>query len=136
MQEYNRNTYPFDSNFDRKSVTPVNNPSNVLENQFPRVQVIRQDIPFQEFEKFQEEEGQTSCTGFLPVIPVSALIKKVIYSDPCTIVLWNDGSKTVVRCDLRDAFDKEKGLAMAIVKRMCGNNGAYYEIFKEHAGEY
>lgn len=25
-------------------------------------------------------------------------IKKVIFNDPATIVLWNDGTKTVVKC--------------------------------------
>ena len=38
-------------------------------------------------------------------------IKKVIFNGPCTIVLWSDGDKTIVRCDNED-FDKEKGLAL------------------------
>ena len=41
-------------------------------------------------------------------------IKKVIFNDPATIVFWNDGSKTVVKCQEGDIFDPEKGLAMAI----------------------
>lgn len=57
-------------------------------------------------------------------------IKKVIFNDPATIVFWDDGTKTVVKC--RDeTFDKEKGLAMAISKKLYGNNkGNYYDIFK------
>ena len=45
-------------------------------------------------------------------------IKNVIFSGPCTIVLWSDGDKTIVRCGEDDTFDKEKGLAMAISKKM------------------
>ena len=58
-------------------------------------------------------------------------IKKVIFSNPATIVLWNDGTKTVVKCGENETFDEEKGLAMAIAKHALGNDGAYYEVFKK-----
>ena len=61
------------------------------------------------------------------------LIKNVIFSGPCTIVQWSDGDKTIVRCENED-FDKEKGLAMAIVKKFFGTNKNktdYYDIFKK-----
>ena len=58
-------------------------------------------------------------------------IKKVIFNDPATIILWEDGTKTVVKAQDKDQFDKEKGLAMAIVKKSLGNEGRYYEIFKK-----
>ena len=58
-------------------------------------------------------------------------IKKVIFNDPATIILWEDGTKTVVKAQDKDQFDKEKGLAMAIVKKALGNEGRYYEIFKK-----
>lgn len=57
-------------------------------------------------------------------------IKDVIFNDPATIVFWSDGSKTVVKCE-HEAFDPEKGLAMAIAKRAFGNQGSYYNIFKK-----
>ena len=56
-------------------------------------------------------------------------IVKVIFNDPATIVIWEDGSKTVVKCDC-ESFDPEKGLAMAIAKKALGNSGNYYETFK------
>ena len=57
-------------------------------------------------------------------------IQKVIYNNTKTIVLWADGTKTVVTCGA-DEFDKEKGLAMAIAKKAMGNKGHYYEEFKK-----
>lgn len=56
-------------------------------------------------------------------------IVKVIFNDPATIVLWGDGSKTVVKAK-NEPFDPEKGLAMAIAKKHFGNTGRYYEVFK------
>ena len=48
----------------------------------------------------------------------SVSIRKVIFNDPATVVLWSDGTKTVVKCGPEDKFDIEKGLAMAIVKKV------------------
>ena len=47
-------------------------------------------------------------------------IEKVIFNNPATIVFWNDGSKTVVKCSEDECFDEEKGLAMAISKKEIG----------------
>lgn len=58
-------------------------------------------------------------------------IKKVIFNNPYTIVIWNDGTKTIVRAQDGDNFDTEKGLAMAISKKAFGNNGNYYDEFKK-----
>lgn len=58
-------------------------------------------------------------------------IEKVIFNDPATVVLWKDGTKTIVKCGNEDAYDPEKGLAMAIAKKALGNDGNYYEAFKK-----
>lgn len=58
-------------------------------------------------------------------------IKKVIFNNPATIVLWQDGTKTIVRCQDGESFDEEKGLAMAISKKALGNKGNYYDEFKK-----
>ena len=59
-------------------------------------------------------------------------IKRVIFNDPATIILWADGTKTVVKCVKDETFDPEKGLAMAIAKKALGNEGWYYDIFKAY----
>lgn len=62
-------------------------------------------------------------------------IKKVIFNPPATVVYWIDETKTVVKAQDGDMFDKEKGLAMAICKRMLGNKGNYYDIFRKHGAD-
>lgn len=60
-------------------------------------------------------------------------IEGVIFHGPCTVVKWSDGDKTIVRCKNED-FDKEKGIAMAICKKMMGTNKTksnYYDMFKK-----
>ena len=58
-------------------------------------------------------------------------IKNVIFNDPATIVFWEDGTKTVVKCQDGDEFDPEKGLAMAIAKKAYGNKGNYCNKLKK-----
>ena len=58
-------------------------------------------------------------------------IKNVIFNDPATIVFWEDGTKTVVKCQDGDGFDPEKGLAMAIAKKAYGNKGSYCNKMKK-----
>ena len=57
-------------------------------------------------------------------------IERVIFNAPATIVIWKDGSKTVVKCT-HENYDPEKGLAMAIAKKALGNKGSYYSVFKK-----
>lgn len=62
----------------------------------------------------------------------SVSIRKVIFNDPATVVLWSDGTKTVVKCGPEDTYDMEKGLAMAIVKKMAGNDNRFHKVFKQY----
>lgn len=59
-------------------------------------------------------------------------IKKVIFNEPATIVIWEDGTKTIVKCAEDEAYDKEKGLALCYMKKALGNKGNYNNIFREH----
>lgn len=59
-------------------------------------------------------------------------IDKVIFNDPATIVFWKDGSKTIAKCGELDIYDPEKGLAMCFAKKLLGNEGNYYNVFKKY----
>lgn len=49
-------------------------------------------------------------------------IKKVIFNGNATIVIWLDGSKTIVKCAEGDGYSKFSGLAIAICKHIYGPN--------------
>lgn len=46
---------------------------------------------------------------------------QVIYNPPATVVLWADGTRTVVKCSPNDLYDPEKGLALCYMKKALGN---------------
>ena len=81
-----------------------------------------------------ERKSTSSCVYYAATTAKSVSvpsIKKVIFNYPATIVLWSDGSKTVVKCQDGDIYDPEKGLAMAISKKAIGNKGNYCNEFKK-----
>lgn len=66
---------------------------------------------------------------------IAITIKNVIFNEPATIVLWGDGTKTVVKAENED-FDPEKGLAMAIAKKVYGNKGSYFNQIRKWVDTY
>ena len=79
--------------------------------------------------RYMIEYGANASTHRRTRKPIA--INDVIFNDPATIVFWSDGTKTVVKCQEGDIFDKEKGLAMAISKKFFGDKGNYFENFKK-----
>ena len=82
------------------------------------IRTIRENKPF----------SQTKTTTTPNKIPN---IKQVYFNEPVTVVLWENGEKTIVRCQDGDTYSKESGLAIAIMKYMSGNKGRFNDIFKK-----
>lgn len=62
--------------------------------------------------------------------------KRVIFNPPATVVLWADGTKTVVKCDPEDEFDVMTGVALCYMKKALGNkSGALNKALRQANGE-
>ena len=48
--------------------------------------------------------------------------ERIIFNDPATIVIWADGTRTVVKACKEDKFDKGVGLKTALLQRVLGKN--------------
>lgn len=81
----------------------------------------------------QNNDMQKCVRRSLTLIPE---IENVKFNGPATIVFWSDGIKTVVKANPDEAFDPEKGLAMAITKRVFGNKHNYYHKVKHWLKKY
>lgn len=94
-------------------------------------------------EKFREDTSRSIPNVKDFVVPLSEIgkrktntlpkINKVIFNDPATIVLWADGTKTVVKCFEGDVYTKWAGLAFCICKKMTGDN--FHKEFRRWCGE-
>lgn len=58
--------------------------------------------------------------------------ERVIFSPPATVVIWTDGTKTVVKCDEKDTYDRLTGLALCYMKKALGNrSGPLNKVIRE-----
>lgn len=57
-------------------------------------------------------------------------IRRIIFSPPATIVFWDDGTKTVVKCMEDQPFERYAGFAMACMKKMFGSTSRAKAILK------
>ena len=74
--------------------------------------------------RFVKEGAPAATENKMPVV------KNCYFSDDRTIVLWDDGTKTVVQCQPGDQFDPEKGIFAAIGT---ANDMGEYNFIKEMA---
>lgn len=74
--------------------------------------------------KSYKEERKMSASRFA--------IKDIQFNGPATVILWRDGTKTVVKKQDNDDYDQEKAIAMAVARKALGEEG-YYSLF--HAKE-
>ena len=63
---------------------------------------------------------------------INFCVNKVIFNGPATIVIWGDGTKTVVKCKDGDSYSKWAGFAMCIAKRLYGED--FHFIFRHWCG--
>ena len=63
--------------------------------------------------------------------PALPEIDHVIFNNPATIIFWKDDTKTVVKVNNGEPYDPEKGLAMAMIKKVLGNKGNYYKTIRK-----
>ena len=92
-----------------------------FEGRIMGIQTVEPRLSYTDYSRYYK----TATTNYIPEI------KNIIFNDPATIVFWEDGTKTVVKCQDGDEFDPEKGLAMAIVKKAYGNKGSYCNKLKK-----
>lgn len=58
----------------------------------------------------------------------SVSVNRIIFNDPATIVFWNDGTKTVVKCQKGQTFNPYFGLCAAMAKKLYGSNSMLNRI--------
>ena len=60
-------------------------------------------------------------------------VSRIIFNPPATIIMWSDGSKTVVKTTADEDFDEEKGLGMAVLLKLFGSRRAYQKLLEKGA---
>ena len=75
----------------------------------------------------------------LAVIPTNVIrdddVRQVIFSGPKTILIWSDGSKTIVSCGENDVYDRYAGFCAAVAKKMFGSTSRVKKIIESFVKE-
>lgn len=73
------------------------------------------------------------------MIPTNAIrddaIRQIIFSGPKTIVIWSDGSKTIVSCSKDDTYDGYAGFCAAVAKKMFGSTSQVKRVIEKYTKE-
>ena len=64
-------------------------------------------------------------------LPYSLHVKKIIFNPPATIMLWEDGTKTVVKAAPGTEFNPYHGFTAAVAKKLYGNNSRVNKIMNK-----
>ena len=107
-----------------------NNVRSLTEAAVPILSDVRMQI---EVKKYCDEDIEQTKNLYYGL---SLTIKDVIFNPPATIILWMDGTKTVVKDQGEVFYDPEKGMAMAVAKKAFGNQGNYYNQFSKYLDIY
>lgn len=59
--------------------------------------------------------------GLIDTFGTLPAVAKIISNDPCTIVFFADGTKTIVRVSDDETFDADKGIYIALLKKAMGS---------------
>lgn len=130
----NANWYNYSISNDYMSVPKVHLDGNIDEEKLKM-------ITTNNIQKSEIVQTTWDCTCSSPYTAISVGtiantvkldIKRVIHNDPATVILWNDGTKTVVKAH-NESFDPEKGFAMAVCKKLLGDR--YKKTFREYCGK-
>lgn len=57
-------------------------------------------------------------------------VKRIIHSGPCTIVFWEDNTKTVVRCSENDIYDEYSAFCSALAIKLYGTNSHLKKVIE------
>lgn len=80
--------------------------------------------------------GKVPTVTRKPVLESRFDISNVIFNGPATIVMWKDGTKTVVKCQDGDCYSEETGLALCFMKKALGNKPNFNNAFRKWIPEH
>lgn len=67
-----------------------------------------------------------------PEIDKKYIPKQVLYNPPATIVFWEDGTKTIVKCEKNETFNPYFGFVSALAKKVFVTNSEVNRIVRKY----
>ena len=112
---------------------PVSETKETVTKDIPDDEIPFCDLDCSECDICQEEcfDCELECDEEEPMMWGIPDVDRIIFNPPATIVFWDDGTKTVVKCMEDQPYEKYAGFAMACMKKMFGSTSRAKAIMKE-----
>ena len=112
------------------SITPQ---LTISKNAVPDDEIPFCDLDCSECDLRMEEcfDCELECEEEEPMMWGIPDVDRIIFNPPATIVFWDDGTKTVVKCMEDQPYEKYAGFAMACMKKMFGSTSRAKAIMNE-----
>lgn len=96
-----------------------------LGDEFVNVSIQKQEDNFDYNIYYTTDNGIDHSISFSDndVKSIKDCVKKVYFNQPYTIVIWKDGTKTIVKCSNGCKYDKYTGLTTCFLKKFMGDCG-------------
>ena len=106
---------------------------NCLGDEFVNVSIQKQEDNFDYNIYYTTDNGMDHSISFSDndVKSIKDYVKKIYFNQPYTIVIWKDGTKTIVKCANGCKYDKYTGLTTCFLKKFMGDCG--FSKFKKFA---
>lgn len=104
-----------------------------LDGEFVNVSIPKREYNFDYNIYYTTDNGVDYSISFgdTNVKSMKDYVKKVYFNQPYTIVIWSDGTKTIVKCANGCKYDKYTGLTTCFLKKFMGDCG--FSKFKKFA---
>lgn len=105
----------------------------ISKNDVPDDEIPFCDLDCSECDLCMEEcfDCELECEEEEPMMWGVPDVDRIIFNPPATIVFWEDGTKTVVKCMEDQPYEKYAGFAMACMKKMFGSTSRAKAIMQE-----
>lgn len=110
---------------------PVNETKETVTKDIPDDEIPFCDLDCSECDLCQEECFDCEFEEEEPMMWGIPDVDRIIFNPPATIVFWDDGTKTVVKCMEDQPYEKYAGFAMACMKKMFGSTSRAKAIMNE-----
>lgn len=74
------------------------------------------------------------CENKASILASIPRIKRIVFNNPATIILWEDDTKTVVKAMKDTPFNPYHGFCTAVCKKLFGGNSIIKNVIREYSG--
>ena len=60
-------------------------------------------------------------------------IKQIFSNNPTTVILWEDGTKTISKCSDNDVYNVKRGIEICMIKKAFGMSNQEYKRYMAYA---